>query len=136
MMLGGGFFSTGDATPPSKPPQVQIGLAIGKAKISGGETTTGQIVVRRNGNTQELTLRLENNNPSLVQLSTSEITLKPAESSASFDTSTSATPISAALDRVLVQKTVEIVPAMLKAVTLSQPTLNGTQGSKITCRLN
>lgn len=123
--------------------EVQIAMDVRQAKLSGGEGTTGTIVVRRNGNTQELVFRLENSNPGLMRLSVTEIRLKPAETSASFDILTASTPIKTAVtikaflqpaDQVQVQKAIEIIPATLKGVTLSQPTLNGTHGSKITCR--
>ena len=123
---------------------VAIALKSGKDRMSGGESTTMQLVVKRNGNTQELVFRLENGNPALVRMPVSEIRLAPSESAASFEVFTAATPIrtsvtvKAALqpaDQVQVLKVIELVPATLKGVTLSQPTLNGTFGSRITCRV-
>lgn len=135
------FASTSYATPATNLAEVQIALKISKAKISGGEKATGEIVVKRNGNIQELVFRLENSNPSVVRLAAPTITIRPDESSASFEIFTAATPITTAvtikavLDRLQAQAVLEIVPAMLKEVTLSQPTINGTLGSRIAVRV-
>lgn len=122
--------------------ELQIGVGLNKLKVSGGETVTGRVEVRRNGNTQELVFRLEANNPA-VRLTATEVRLKPDQSSASFEIFTSATPIKTTAivkallqpaDQLQAQRTLEIVPAILKTVSLLQPTLNGTHGAKVSVR--
>lgn len=121
---------------------LQIAVRLDRLKVSGGESVSGRVEVRRNGNTQELVFRLEVNNPS-VRLSTREIRLNPAESSATFEVSTISTPIKTTVDvrallqpadQLQAQKTLEIVPALLKQVTLLKPTMPGTHGGTIAVR--
>lgn len=122
--------------------EIQIAVGLNRSKVSGGETATGRVEVRRNGNTQELVFRLEANSP-LVRLNTTEVRLKPDQSSASFEIFTSATPIRTSVvvkallqpaDQLQAQRTLEIVPAILKSVSLTESTLRGTHGAKISVR--
>ena len=138
----GSFFNSHALTPNEKFAEVQVAIDI-TSRISGGESSTGKISVRRNGNTQELIFKLESSHPSLVRFITSEVRLKPEENSAAFQIATAATPIKNSVtikaflpppaERVQGQAATEIVPALLKSVTLSQTTMKGTYGSKINC---
>jgi hypothetical protein len=141
-LLAAGDSLARDRRPLTPITEIQIGVGLNRTKVSGGETVGGRVEVRRNGNTQELVFRLETNNPS-ARLSTTEIRLKPDQSSASFEILTSATPIKITIDvkallqpadQVQSQKTLEVVPAILKGVSLVQPTLHGTRGANITVR--
>ena len=124
------------------PTEIQIGVGLNRLRVSGGESVSGKIEVRRNGNTQELVFRLEVNNP-IARLSITELRLKPDQSSASFELFTSPTPLKAEItvkvllqpaDQLQAQRTLEIVPALLKSVTLNQPTLHGTRGARMNVR--
>lgn len=144
IVIGPVFTAAGSGNSLSTPTtELQIAVGLNRLKVSGGEGVIGRVDVRRNGNTQELVFRLEVSNPGLARLSITEIRLEPHESSAQFEMSTASTPIKTVVDvkallqpadQLLTQRTLEIVPAILKSISLNQPTLHGTRGAKVSVR--
>lgn len=142
MMLAESVFFRSYAAAPDRMSALAISITVNKERISGGESITARI--NRSGDTsQELAVRLESTNPGLLVVPKEDVILRRGESSVSFEVLTVSTPIKTSAtikaflpaDSVPRIKVIEIVPAILKGVSLNTTSMNGTNGSKIDCRV-
>ncbi|MFN2511022.1 MAG: hypothetical protein ABR568_06200 [Pyrinomonadaceae bacterium] len=143
MMLAEGSSSRCDAaSATNKMPALAISIVVNKEKIQGGERIIARI--NRSGDTSEqVAIRLESTQPSIIVVPKSDVILARGESSVPFELLSVSTPIKATVtikaylssNLIPAIRTIEVYPAILKTVTLSAATLNGTHGSKINCRV-
>lgn len=122
--------------------QLPLTLTFDKEKIQGGERFRGRAT--RSGDTsQPVTLRLESTQPNLIVVPKSDVVINRGESFAVFELISVPTPIKttvsirAFLPSLLVPATraIEVYPAILKSVTLNNPSLPGTRGGKVGVRV-
>lgn len=120
-------------------PAIQVQL-VTPDKISGGETSKAKIYIQRTEENKkdEFVFRLETKNPSMIRFPVEEVKIELRKNSVEFVFQTAPTLIKTnATIKILLQdsifqteKSVEIVPALLKSVT-SQPSMIGTHGAKV-----
>jgi hypothetical protein len=134
------FVASANANDPS--PVITVKLEIDTAKISGGEKNKAKLSAIRNGNTQPLTFRLESNNQNLAKFLVDEVTFRPEQTDAMLEIGSRSTPIRTtvifratldAADQNFAEQTLELVPARMKSITLSSPSMFGIEKAQITC---
>lgn len=110
--------------------------------LSGGEPASARISVRRDTSVppQTLTFRLSSDNNTLIRVPEELVTIPSNQESVTVKFATSATPIRATTSlraylgpgyRTSVAAQIEVVPALLKSVTLSSASMIGTIGNTI-----
>lgn len=130
------------AIPAPRTVQLPLTLSFDKEKIQGGERVRARAT--RSGDTsQPVTLRLESTQPSLIVVPKSDVVINRGESFAVFELISVSTPIKTTVSiraflpssQVPAIRSIEIYPAILKSVTLNNPSLPGTRGGKIGVRV-
>jgi hypothetical protein len=122
--------------------QLPLTLTLDKEKIQGGERFRGRAT--RSGDTsQPVTLRLESTQPNLIVVPKSDVVINRGETVAVFELISVPTPIKTTVSiraflpslQVPAIRSIEVYPAILKSVTLNNPSLPGTRGGKIGVRV-
>ncbi len=117
-------------------------VEIGPSLVSGGETARGRIAVVRDPRipAETLTFKLGSSNSNLIRFPVEVITIPANKTVGTFDLGTGATPIRTTVSvqaylgpslRTSVSAPIELVPALLKSVTLSSPSMIGTNARTI-----
>ena len=128
-------------------PTFEIGLDC-PSKFSGGEYSQCKIFVTE-GQQEELTFKVSSSNSSLVQVFSGEVKLPSRERSVFLKLTSSPTQINSSVsirvslhstdqslhstDQLTVQRDIEVVPALIKTVTVLQSSMIGTHGAFVQC---
>jgi hypothetical protein len=126
------------------PGVTSLRLEIGESVLSGGESSRGKVGIVRNRDlpAQPVVVKLSTSNAQLVRFGQQEITIPIGQDSAAFEYSTGATPISTSVtitaqvdapNQPRDTRTLPLVPALIRRVTLSSPSMVGTRGKTIDC---
>ncbi|MGI8897800.1 MAG: hypothetical protein ACR2IB_05345 [Pyrinomonadaceae bacterium] len=130
------------AIPAPRTVQLPLTLSFDKEKIQGGERVRARAT--RSGDTsQPVTLRLESTQPNLIVVPKSAVVINRGESFAVFELISVSTPIKTTVSiraflpssQVPAIRSIEMYPAILKSVTLNNPSLPGTRGGEIGVRV-
>ena len=122
--------------------QLPLTLTLDKEKIQGGERFRGR-ATRSGDMSQPVTLRLESTQPNLIVVPKSDVVINRGESFAVFELISVPTPIKTTVSvraflpslQVPATRAIEVYPAILKSVTLNNPSLPGTRGGKVGVRV-
>jgi hypothetical protein len=119
-----------------------LSMSLDRTLASGGESVNG--LVRRPSTTGDVIVKLESSPTGLVKLSATEFRIAAGKTTGSFQVlivpsqiKSSVTikaivqPVGSTAPGVAVSQSISIVPALLKSLSLSGPSMVGTHGAKV-----
>lgn len=128
-------------TPSQRPDSLSVDISLPN-RVAGGETIVGKIRVSPRP-TADLVFNLTSNKPNLLKMDPT-VTIKAGEDGTFLSIGTVSTVIRTAATiqvslqkdaQTQAQKDVELVPALIKSVSLNAKSMLGTNGSKLQCKI-